>query len=259
LYEASSAASGGAADGEVYYQDLSEVAPKEEGGNLYNFALAGFQKLVADSAISGNGVLNTQAVDRIIVEFSGLTGAGTATIHTIKFKKENSFFVTYFWFFLAMSILFFLCYTVYATPFVAFGYEMTPDYHERTRLHAFANTVGQLAWLGVPWFYAIMSSSLFNDTVHGARTLALFVGAFVAIVGVLPAIFLRERQALGGSSYRRQDRYGKHERILQGCWYHTKLLTVLKDMWDHFPGVQRVSIGYVVLHLRNDLLPLRRQ
>ena len=51
-----------------------------------------------------------------------------------------------------MSILFFLAYTVYATPFVAFGYEMTPDYHERTRLHAFANTVGQLAWLGVPGF-----------------------------------------------------------------------------------------------------------
>ena len=33
---------------------------------------------------------------------------------------------------------------------VAFGYEMTADYHERTRLHAFANSVGQLAWLGVP-------------------------------------------------------------------------------------------------------------
>ena len=40
----------------------------------------------------------------------------------------------YFWFFLAGSILFYLAYTVFATPWVALGYEMTPDYHERTRL-----------------------------------------------------------------------------------------------------------------------------
>ena len=46
----------------------------------------------------------------------------------------------YFWVFLGASILFFLTYTLYATPFVAFGYEMTADYHERTRLHTFANT-----------------------------------------------------------------------------------------------------------------------
>ena len=51
-------------------------------------------------------------------------------------------------------------------PFVAFGYEMTPDYHERTRLHAFANTAGQLAWIGAPWIWWVMSS--FENKVHGA-------------------------------------------------------------------------------------------
>jgi GPH family glycoside/pentoside/hexuronide:cation symporter len=79
---------------------------------------------------------------------------------------------------------------------VAFGYEMTADYHERTRLHAFANTVGQLVWLGVPWFYAIMANeNLFRDTVHGARTLAIAVGIAVAALGVVPAILCRERHA----------------------------------------------------------------
>lgn len=102
----------------------------------------------------------------------------------------------YFWTFLIASILFFLAYTVYATPFVAFGYEMTPDYHERTRLHAFANTVGQLPWLGVSWFYALMASSLFRDTVHGARVLAVWVGIIVALLGIVPAIFCREKQTL---------------------------------------------------------------
>ena len=100
----------------------------------------------------------------------------------------------YFWIFMTASIFFFLAYTVYATPFVAFGYEMTPDYHERTRLHAFANTVGQLAWLGVPWFYALMASNLFRDTVHGARTLAIAVGVVVALFGIVHAIFCKEKR-----------------------------------------------------------------
>jgi len=101
----------------------------------------------------------------------------------------------YFWVFLGASILYFLTYTAYATPFVAFGYEMTPDYHERTRLHAVANTAGQLAWLGVPWFYAIMASDLFRDEPHGARVLALWVGGAIMVLGIVPAIFCRERMA----------------------------------------------------------------
>ena len=100
----------------------------------------------------------------------------------------------YFWIFMTASIFFFLAYTVYATPFVAFGYEMTPDYHERTRLQAFANTVGQLAWLGVPWFYAIMANKrLFDNKVQGARTLAIAVGIVIVVLGVVPAIFCREK------------------------------------------------------------------
>jgi GPH family glycoside/pentoside/hexuronide:cation symporter len=101
----------------------------------------------------------------------------------------------YFWVFLGASILFFLAYTLYAAPFVAFGYEMTADYHERTRLHTFANTAGQVVWLGVPWFYLLMANeTLFRDKVHGARTLAVAVGVAVAVLGVVPAIFCRERQ-----------------------------------------------------------------
>lgn len=97
----------------------------------------------------------------------------------------------YFWFFLTALITYFLTYTVYATPFVAFGYEMTPDYHERTRLHAFANTAGQLAWIGAPWIWAIMAS--YEDKAEGARVLGLWFGGAIIVLGVVPAIFCRER------------------------------------------------------------------
>lgn len=181
------------ADGEVYALEIGTDQLKDENGGLFTFNLAELKQTASQPSAGGNGTLDIQAIDRIVIEVSGLTGSGTASVQTIKFKKSDSFYVFWFWLFLSMSILFFLAYTVYATPFVAFGYEMTADYHERTRLHAFANTVGQLAWLGVPWFYAIMSSTLFRDTVHGARTLAIVVGAIVAVFGIVPAIFLRER------------------------------------------------------------------
>jgi GPH family glycoside/pentoside/hexuronide:cation symporter len=100
----------------------------------------------------------------------------------------------YFWYFLIGSFLFYLAYTVFATPWVALGYELTPDYHERTRLMGVQNFIGQLAYLVTPWFLWIMShEGLFTDQVAGARGLAVVVGLVVIGLGVVPAIVLRER------------------------------------------------------------------
>src|SRR5210317_2527021 len=102
----------------------------------------------------------------------------------------------YFWYFLTGSLIFFLAYTVYATPWVALGYELTPDYHERTRLMGVQNFIGNIAYMISPYFLAIMySKTLFDNEVEGAAGLALMIAAVVIAVGVLPAIFLRERFA----------------------------------------------------------------
>lgn len=101
----------------------------------------------------------------------------------------------YFWFFLTGSFIFYLAYTVFATPWVALGYELTPDYHERTRLMGVQNFMGQLAYLIAPWFLWFMQHQLLfaGDMVQGASGLAIIIGLFTVCVGVLPAIFLRER------------------------------------------------------------------
>ncbi len=100
----------------------------------------------------------------------------------------------YFWFFLIGTNLFYLAYTIFATPFIALGYEVTPDYHERTRLMGVSNFMGQFAWIAVPWFYAIMENDrLFDNSVQGARGLAIAVGLVVIVAGVLPAVFFKER------------------------------------------------------------------
>ena len=100
----------------------------------------------------------------------------------------------YFWFFLIGSLLFYLAYTVFATPWVALGFEMTPDYHERTRLMGVQNFVGQIPYMIAPYFLAIMySATWFDNEVEGAAGLAIIIGIFVVGIGIMPAIFLRER------------------------------------------------------------------
>ena len=99
----------------------------------------------------------------------------------------------YFWYFLAFSLVFYLAYTIYATPWVALGYELTPDYHERTRLMGVQNFIGNIAYMISPYFLAIMYSSRFDDEVDGAANLAIIIGIIVIVLGVMPAIFLRER------------------------------------------------------------------
>lgn len=97
-------------------------------------------------------------------------------------------------YFLIGSILFYLAYTIFAAPWVALGYELTPDYHERTRLMGVQNFLGQIAYLVSPWFLWIMThKAWFADPVDGAAGLALAIGLITIAVGVLPAIFLRER------------------------------------------------------------------
>ena len=100
----------------------------------------------------------------------------------------------YFVWFLVGSILFYMGYTIFATPWVALGYELTPDYHERTRLMGTQNFIGQLAYVVSPWFLWIMShDGFFEDQVSGAAGLAIIVAVVAIALGVIPAIFLRER------------------------------------------------------------------
>lgn len=99
-----------------------------------------------------------------------------------------------FWYFLVGSLLFFLAYTVFATPWVALGYEMTPDYNERTRLMGTQFFIGQFAYFVYPWLLLLMQDeTFFDDMVDGAAGVGLVIGLFAMAFGVLPAIFLRER------------------------------------------------------------------
>ncbi|MBE0637440.1 MAG: MFS transporter [Bacteroidales bacterium] len=98
-----------------------------------------------------------------------------------------------FWYFLILSIVYIIGNTIYSTPLIGLGYEMTSDYNERTRLMGFSQTIGQVAWMIVPWFWVIIASpDLFANQAMGVRKLSIIVGAICLILGLLPAIFCKE-------------------------------------------------------------------
>jgi GPH family glycoside/pentoside/hexuronide:cation symporter len=102
----------------------------------------------------------------------------------------------YFWWFLVGSVLFYVAYTVFAAPWVALGYELTPDYHERTRLMGVQNFIGQVAYLVSPWFLWVMNRTAWFPTPReGAAGLAIAIGVTAMVVGIIPAVVLRERHA----------------------------------------------------------------
>lgn len=109
--------------------------------------------------------------------------------HLYPGRSENF----YFWYVLALQCFFVIAFACYSIPWIALGYEMTPDYHERTRLQAFANFFAQPVWMIAPWFFSIMSNkAIFPDLVSGARTVAIVVGVFIIVCGILPALFNKE-------------------------------------------------------------------
>lgn len=153
--------------------------------------------------------------------FIGAILSGILFALLFQMSEDNSVMFN-FWYFLLMSLLFLVGNTMYATPLVGLGYEMTSDYNERTRLMAFANTVGQIAWMLVPWFWVVIADPtvfpLSEDTLRtigelgltgdellkitneklqgtGVRKLSLLVGLGCAILGILPALFCKGMDA----------------------------------------------------------------
>jgi len=98
-----------------------------------------------------------------------------------------------FWYFLIFSLVYLVGNTIFATPLVGLGYELTSDYNERTRLMAFSQTVGQFAWMVVPWFWVLIASpDLFETQAEGVRQLSIIVGGACILFGILPAFFCKE-------------------------------------------------------------------
>ncbi len=105
-----------------------------------------------------------------------------------------------FYYFLICSFVFYLGLTIFSVPYVAMGYEMSPDFHERTSIMAVAQWIGQWAWVLAPWFWVIMyDQNWFPSADVATRNLAIWVGVICMLFAMVPAIFLKSKSTLGAN------------------------------------------------------------
>lgn len=121
---------------------------------------------------------------------------GISYIFMWQLFKENSLQFN-FWYFFLWSVIFYLGLTLFSVPYVAMGYEMSDDFHERTNIMAIAQWLGQWAWVIAPWFWVIMyDPEWFPSAEVAVRELAIWVAIPCAICAMVPALFIKSESTL---------------------------------------------------------------
>lgn len=121
---------------------------------------------------------------------------GVAYIFMWQLFKENTLEYN-FWYFILWSVLFYLGLTLFSVPYVAMGYEMSDDFHERTSIMAIAQWIGQWAWVIAPWFWVIMyDPEWFSSADVAVRELAIWVAIPCTICAMIPAFFIKSKSTL---------------------------------------------------------------
>lgn len=103
-------------------------------------------------------------------------------------------------YFLLIGIAFSIFRTFFEIPYTALGYEMTPDYDERSRVLAWRMYVGFAGMLLMPWLYKLCLLPYFKDLaapgmpyeIIGVRWVSLVLSAVVIATALLVVCSCRE-------------------------------------------------------------------
>jgi len=104
----------------------------------------------------------------------------------------------YFFWFLGVSLLFYTGFTVFGVPYLALGYELSPDYHERTRVMAFRTWFASIGGILIQWLFWLTQRDVFDGTVDGMRWVGMCVGVLLLLCAAAPGLFIKERKLTAG-------------------------------------------------------------
>jgi GPH family glycoside/pentoside/hexuronide:cation symporter len=99
--------------------------------------------------------------------------------------------------------VFYLGLTIFSVPYVAMGYEISEDFHERTQIMAVAQFIGQWAWVIAPWFWVILyDPSWFPEGADaGVRELSVWVAIPCTVFAMIPGLFLKSKSTLDRTDF----------------------------------------------------------
>jgi GPH family glycoside/pentoside/hexuronide:cation symporter len=128
----------------------------------------------------------------------------------------------------ALGLLIFTSFTMWGMPYYSLMLEMTPNYDERTRCAAFRTFFTQCSILLGGWVLAVAASKQFAnpvtgeaDIANGMRTISLWLAGLVIILGILPAVFVKERY------YEKESKKQEKVTLLKGL----KETVSIKPLW----------------------------
>ena len=127
---------------------------------------------------------------------------GLAYIFMWQLQKDDGV-VFNFIYFLSWSLIFYLGLTIFSVPYVAMGYEISEDFHERTEIMAIAQFIGQWAWVIAPWFWVILyDPSWFPEGAdQGVRELSIWVAIPCTLFAAIPALFIKTTSTLDRTDF----------------------------------------------------------
>jgi GPH family glycoside/pentoside/hexuronide:cation symporter len=117
-----------------------------------------------------------------------------------------------FFYLLFVGLLFFTSFTCWSMPYYGLQLELTPNYDERTHLTAWMSFFSKIVALAGGWIMAIVTGPWFanpetgeSDIVNGVRTCSWFIAGMIVVIGLMPALFVKERYYEKESSKQARD------------------------------------------------------
>lgn len=97
-----------------------------------------------------------------------------------------------FLYIVVMGSLLAISYTLFVVPYTALGFELTPDYDERTRVIRWRMYIGLFGSLAAGWLFRMASADSFSNLGVGAFWVTVGVSAVVLVSGMIPVAACRE-------------------------------------------------------------------
>ena len=94
---------------------------------------------------------------------------------------------------LICSVLLYFCWGVFNMTHVALGYELSDDYHIRTKVVAVRAMYFSVAAFCGGWLYWLALRPVFGNEINGIRCISVGMAAIILVAGLIPVFTSRER------------------------------------------------------------------
>lgn len=94
-----------------------------------------------------------------------------------------------------LATMYYCTWGTYSMTHSALGFELTDDYHERSRVAAIRTVYLQMVVLIVSWTYWLALRPVFGGEIHGIRAITAIMAVLILVSGMIPVFVCQERFA----------------------------------------------------------------